>query len=86
MSVQSFRFTDCRNQAIVRHEGSTSFSGHYKTAVKGVVSSDLSAPFRTDQIWRMHDDARVSEIPSSALVNEDAQRGAYLLFYVLKEG
>lgn len=70
-------------QAVVRHEGSTSFSGHYKSCVRGTVTADLSANSRPDVAWREHNDARVSVI-SEASVLKECETAAYMLFYTAK--
>jgi uncharacterized UBP type Zn finger protein len=68
-------------QAIVRHEGATAFSGHYKTNVKGVVTARVDSH---DGRWRLHDDARVTVVEEAAVLRE-CETAAYLLFYTLNE-
>jgi uncharacterized UBP type Zn finger protein len=68
-------------QAIVRHEGATAFSGHYKTNVKGVVTARMSGG---DDRWRLHDDARVTVVDEATVLRE-CETAAYMLFYTLKD-
>lgn len=68
------------SQAIVRHEGSTSFSGHYMTNVRGVVTSNMG---ELSKDWRLHDDARVTNTTEADVLREN-RTAAYLLFFVAK--
>ncbi len=65
---------------MIRHEGDTPYSGHYKTNVKGTVTAEMKA-LEAASAWRLHNDARVSEM-SERTVLEECETAGYLLFYV----
>lgn len=71
-------------RCVVRHVGSNAWLGHYNTHALGAVHLGVGAA-RQDKTWRCFDDDSVRELAEGSVLNEDSQRKAYILLYVLKE-
>lgn len=71
-------------RCVVRHVGTNAWLGHYNTHALGAVHLGVGAA-QHDTTWRCFDDESVRELTEDSVLNEDSQKKAYILLYVLKE-
>jgi hypothetical protein len=65
-------------QAVLRHEGSSAFFGHYVADV-----CDRPPAAGMPAVWKRHNDSVVRRVSQEEVLGRNGQEAAYMLFYVL---